>query len=296
MNDKSSNALLLLIIAGLLVLSGLMGYMWYRYATQPAIATQSLPAQKEKTALASVRDSLKQAYQQTLTALPHTISYDSLEYKMAELARLKEEVGELLQKNSTLAELETARLKILELQTKIEELRRKTLLIEEENKRLNAALNKLVRRSAGNDVPATNFSSRPEPRVAIVPAVQISLTDWRLTGLVTKGGAEEEVQEADEAEKLKGSFHLRATQNFNGELFIVVRQPDGRVLQTAWDGGAFESASGRKMYSCKLMVDYTKGEEKKLSFSIPTDGLQNGTYTVHVYQNGILVGSSRALF
>lgn len=304
MNDKSSNALLLLIIAGLLVLSGLMGYMWYRYATQPATVSQAIPAVKQNQALASVRDSLQQVYQQTLTSLPPAAlakrdslnaSYDSLQMKMAELAKLKAEVGELLQKNSTLAELETARFKIMELQTKIEELRRKTLLIEEENRRLNATLNKLVRRNSNSEAATTTLSYRSEPRAATAPAPEIFLSDWQLNGLVSKGVKEDETPDAEEAEKLKGSFSLKANQSFNAELFIVVRQPDGRVLQSAWEGGAFESSSGRKMYSCKLAVDYTKGEEKKLVFSIPTDGLQKGTYTMQVYHNGALVGSSRAV-
>jgi hypothetical protein len=72
---------------------------------------------------------------------------------------------------------------------------------------------------------------------------------------------------------------------------VVVLRPDNKVLQTsAWESGRFETKEGTKIYSCKIKFEYTKGENKKLSFSLNSDKSQKGTYTLQVYYNGSMIG------
>ena len=98
---------------------------------------------------------------------------------------------------------------------------------------------------------------------------------------------------ADKAEKLAGSFTVinYNSQLTNAEMFVVVLQPDGRVLKTSgWESGAFVTAKGKKIYSYKLNFNYSRGEVKRLQFSLRTDKLIKGNYTMEVYYNGTVIG------
>ncbi len=103
-----------------------------------------------------------------------------------------------------------------------------------------------------------------------------------------------QLQAIDEAEttRLSGSMNVINNVETNElvEMFVVILQPDGKPLkQSAWNTGSFETKEGTRIYSCKLRFDCAKGENKSLSFSVPSTEFQKGKYSILVYHKGIMV-------
>ena len=100
-----------------------------------------------------------------------------------------------------------------------------------------------------------------------------------------------EVANAEETEKFIGSLTVRnSLVQGIGEVMLVLIQPDGKVLRSAWESGSFDTDGGKKIYSRKIKFDYNKGEARRINFSVPADNIQKGTYTLQVYSNGKVIG------
>ena len=86
---------------------------------------------------------------------------------------------------------------------------------------------------------------------------------------------------------------LSRIRTSNAEIMVVLVQPDGKVVKSsAWESGSFETPEGRRIYSCKVRFEYSKGEAKRLSFSVNADKCVKGNYTVQLYQNGVMIAKS----
>ena len=100
----------------------------------------------------------------------------------------------------------------------------------------------------------------------------------------------QETNTADDAEKIVGTFTVKnLPAKGNGELLIVVLQPDGKVVKNSvWESGTFESADGKKIYSRKLYAEATN-EEKQLNFSLTPERFLKGDYTMQIWYNGNMI-------
>lgn len=303
---KSSNSLLLLLVSLLLVIvSGILlwtwGYRVYNKNDNGTVKTQ--PA--DSAAIARVvRDSLQQQYTATLQELNTQIDstlYGSdslrgqLSAKLEEFFRLRDEINELLKDKSGSFKQDLAKQKIIELQIKVQELRNRNADVEQENKKLNALLAQLKdleKNNPGQDnARRVSYDSRAADNNTPVSAV-FTASDLRLSAMMTDNDRETETSSAQQTEKLVGSFVVRnAGAVNNSEIMVVVVQPDGRVLKgSAWESGIFSTPEGKKIYSYKLSFDYSRGESKKLLFSLSADKYQKGNYIMQVYHNGSLIG------
>jgi hypothetical protein len=107
---------------------------------------------------------------------------------------------------------------------------------------------------------------------------------------------EQETVQTKKADKFVASFVLQNNmqQQMNAEVFVIVTQPDGKVLQnSAWESGFFDSnGQGKKSYTRKVKFDYDKGEQKRLIFSLETDNFLPGRYTMQVWHHGLLIGET----
>jgi hypothetical protein len=75
------------------------------------------------------------------------------------------------------------------------------------------------------------------------------------------------------------------------ELVIAIREPSGRIMiGEGWNAGTFDTKDGRKEYTRKVRFEYTRGEQKRLIFSVQTETFQKGTYKMNVYHNGVVIG------
>ena len=294
-------SILLLIATGLLIIS--VYYFYYRLPVQVTVASN---ASKDTTAVAkNTNDSLVRMYASTISELDKNLeaawsNTDSLktnlDIKLDEFHNLRNEIIAVLKERGTNGDLGAARQKIVELQQRIEALHYTNMDVEKENKRLLALLTRLTdydnkialqNRTAGDVVNrASNSKVTGNGDIFL-------LNDLHFSAIQIENERELETSKADQTEKLSGSFKIKSRniQSSNAEIIIVVVQPDGKVAQNStWDAGTFETAEGKKIYSGKLSIDYSKGEVKQMVFSLSADKYQHGDYTLKVYHKGILIG------
>ncbi len=320
----SKSSLLLLVSLILFLMSFIIlctwGYNTYYKSKEakrrPALAIDdSATIAKATRAIANAtRDSLQKIYTATIkdldSKLDSTWKYgDSLkgplDIKLDEFFKLRNEITTILKDKSSNANLGIARQKINELQKRVEELVGRNKDVEQENKRLYAMLKQLsvnMKEPEQQNVRPMVFENKTVPDQAVnsnnsntanASAVFIA-SDLRLAALMeTDNNKELETFQAIQTDKLVGSFIVKNDNNpnNNAEVVVVVLQPNGQVLQkSSWESGTFTTIEGKKIYSCKMRFDYSKGEVKKLNFSLSSDKYMKGNYIMQIYHNGVLIG------
>lgn len=254
------------------------------------------------------RDSLQKIYTATIQNLGELDSTwaqgdslkSDLDVKLNEFYKLRNEIAGILKSPVKKEDLDLAQQKITELQKKIEQLRNRTMDVESENKRLYAVLQQLTRSSKTGTQAATPIVYDDRPTASNIPAktdagLNFSTSELRLSAVMVDGSREQETYQALQADKFVGSFNIKnpALLSKNSEIYVVLIQPNNRVLQaSAWESGRFDTKDGKKIYSCKLKFEYNRGENKKLSFSLNTDNPLKGTYTMQLYFNGDMIGKA----
>ncbi len=265
-----------------------------------------------KAIATATRDSLQKVYAATVkeldSKLDSTWDYaDSLkgplDEKLNDFFKLRNEITSILKDKNNTDNLGIARQKITELQKRVEELSGRNKDVELENNRLYAMLKQLsnnIKEPEQQNVRPVVFDNKPESTILPVKN-NISKTinayiisDLKLSALIeTDNNKVIETYQAIETDMLTGSFTLKNDNgpNNNIEVIIVVIQPDGKVLQkSSWESGTFTSVEGKKIYSCKMKFDVTKGEAKRLNFSLTSDKYVKGNYIMQVYHNGMIIG------
>lgn len=252
----------------------------------------------------ATRDSLQKIYAATISQLGNRID-SSLQHadsirvplgaQMAEFYKLQEEIVNILKDNSNIKDLGLARDKITELQRRITVITGKYNEVEADNKRLYAMISQLsgANKSTTTNIKPVVMESSPAPVKGVGGENTFIAYDLRLSALSISDEREMETQQAFQTDKFVGSFIVKNNNALNNvaEMIIVIVQPDGRVMQkSAWESGTFETHEGKKIYSCKMRFDYTKGEPKKLLFSVNADKYQKGNYSMQVYYKGNMIG------
>jgi hypothetical protein len=305
---RDTKSLLLLLVSLLLVLVSFIliwtwGYNFYtkNVATKPQTAQS---AADSATIANKVSDSLQRLYAASLkdldVQLDSTLSSsdslnNQLDSKLAEFYRLKEEISTILKNKNTNNGLADAKQKIGELQSKVDNLKQKNQVVDKENKKLYDVVNDLVRaeKPPGKNSLSAGMLKNNEPEKMNAAYSAFTASDIRLFAVANKDDKETETNAAEKTDKLTGAFTV---MNFNSaltnaEMMVVVTKPDGKVLKgSGWDAGTFNTAEGRKIYSYKFNFTYTRGEAKRLAFSLKAGNLSKGSYTMEVYQNGLMIG------
>lgn len=308
MRDTKSLLLLLVSLMLVLVSFGLLwtwGYRFYNKDDQPKTEVTK-PAALDSAAVANaVKDSLQKVYTATLQDLDSQldstlINTDSLknelDFKLNEFYRLRNEITTILNRRNTGTDIKMAKQKISELQNKVQDFKDLNRDVENENSKLNAVLNQLgSKENKAEDnsrkPPANDTKPVPEKPVPVSPVFTTS--DLRLSAMSLTNDDETETNSAEKADKISGAFTV---MNFNGqftniEMVVVVLQPNGRVLKTSgWESGTFNTPNGKKVYSYKFNFNYSRGEAKRLQFSLKAANLTRGSYTMEIYYNGQIIG------
>jgi len=301
---RDTKSLMLLLVSLLLVLvSFVLIWTWgYNfYARKEAARTTIITVPVDSAAIAGrVKDSLQKLYTATLNELDiqldSTLSHsdslkNELDVKLAEFYRLRTEIVALLRNRNTNNNnnFTVARQKINELQNKVDDLKDKNLVVDNENKKLYEVLNQISK----HEKQADN-NARPASPERGVPAYSLfTASALRLSAVSNTDEKETETNVAEKTDKLNGSFTVVNfnSQLTNAEMMVVVVKPDGRVLKgSSWDSGTFTTAEGKKIYSYKFNFTYSRGEAKRLLFSLKSAALMPGNYTMEVYQNGQVIG------
>ena len=221
-----------------------------------------------------------------------------LNTKLAEIYRLRSEIASILKKNNIKKEdLDQARKKTTELQQLVSELQNKNSTIEEEKKQISLAfeeVNNQVRKLEGNMQQLSQENKILLEKVKL--ASTFIVTDLKISPVMVKNDREVETNVAQKASKLVVSFDVKnnVTQYDNTEVFVVITQPDGKVLNTdVWESYSMDTNTGGKIgYTRMVKFDYQKGETKHLLFTINPDDYQKGNYSLQVYHNGYKIGET----
>ena len=245
------------------------------------------------------RDSLEKIYNNTVTDIKNNLpptnarnSSDEIKIKLKELDTLREEIKVLLSDKNNNTDLLLAKVKIEELQQKVYFLQSKYTGIETENKRLqNLIIQLLNAKTTNSESPSTvtneKIKTTVEKRYASKSPIAASL---HLFAVVNNNTNEQETTTAENAEKMVGTFVVKnLPAKGNGELLIVVLQPDGKVVKNSvWESGTFETTEGKKIYSRKIYTE-TASEEKQLNFSLTPDRFLKGDYIMQIWYNGSMI-------
>ncbi len=308
MKDTKTSLLLLLSLVLLtlsLVLLSIWGYQFYYTGKTNNLkniaGSTAVSVTEQKTN--AIRDSLQKEYASTIIKLDNRIEstknaadsvIGNVDSKLEEINKLKKEIAIILKRDNGPQNLDNAREKINDLQQKVEQLRNRNLDVEKENKRLNVLLEKLTNTKA--DVEENNKKTNSANKTVndkLVSTPTFIVTELRLTALMTNEEEKEnETNDADDTEKMAGSFIFQCSnyEATGADVIVVVLQPNGKVLQNSvWETATFDTPEGRKTYSAKLHFDCSKGEAKRLLFSLTTDKFESGNYTVQLYFHGAVV-------
>lgn len=303
---RDTRSLLLLLVSLLLVIvSFVLIWTWgYSYYTKKEESKTIIVSPDAAAITDRIRDSLQKEYTATLNQLDIQLDstlYNSdslkiqLDVKLAEFYRLREEIAAILKNRNNNNNFTVAKQKIGELQNKVDDLKDKNQDVENENKKLTDVISQIKTTETNPD--------RNQKTISTVKAVSseknntvyqpFSASDLRLAAVMNTAENETETTLAERTEKLNGSFTVVNfnSQLSNAEMMVVVLKPDGRVLKSsAWDSGTFNTVDGKKIYSYKFIFNYSRGEAKRLLFSIKGVSLAKGNYTMEVYHNGLLIG------
>lgn len=217
----------------------------------------------------------------------------NIELKYNEFTQIRKDIAQLLDDSKTPAEMEAASDKLLLLQQRLDEWRKKYNDVAAENLRLSNLLRQLTgnnSRPAASPVSINNTNSLPSKDAEVSPATDGTTAPQGVQAQLVQLRAETEGDNA----KIKGN--LDVSSNFNTasvEMYVVITQPDGKPLrQSGWNSGSFDTREGARIYSCKLRFDIDKGQNKTLNFTVPTNSIQKGTYNVQVYHKGQMIARS----
>ena len=211
---------------------------------------------------------------------------------------MKAEIAAILKKNNVKKEdLELARKKTTELQLLVQELTSKNNTVEEEKQQISTALDNVniqMKNMEGNVQQLTNENKVLAEKVTI--ASTFNASEISLTPVAVRNDKEKETSVADKVSKLVVSFSVQNNISDEpvSEVYIVITQPDGKVLKTdVWDAFSIDTRKeGKKSYTRKVRFDYEKGESKKLIFSLNADDYMKGNYKLQVYHNGYMIGQT----
>lgn len=298
MRDTKS-LLLLLVSLLLIVVSFVLIWTWgYNFYTRndtnkPAVV---MAAPDSAAIAAKVSDSLQRVYDAALKELDirldSTLSNsdslsNQLDAKLAEFYRLRAEIANLLKSRNN--NFVSAQQKIGELKTKVNDLNEKNQVVDKENRNLQAVMNDMAK----TDKPASKNPANITAEKITPPASAFIASELRLAAINNSGDTETETSSAEKTDKFTGAFTVVNfnSQYTNAEMMVVVLKPDGKPLKgSGWDSGTFNTPEGKKIYSYKFNFTSTRGEPRRLAFSIKGSPVNKGNYIMEVYHNGIVIG------
>ena len=269
--------------------------------------------------------------QENNTALVRTHNSIEPVVEAGEIKRLKAEIEWLLKNKSGDAELKLANQKIDELEQKLNRLSEANSEVEKENTRLLAVLKKLSEnrliqdqssktwpvvyedksrvnrqeaipvkqqfvKNTKSETPVNHINAKTNIPVTVdkTEAGFLSVESMNMQAITVTDNKEIETHQAFLTDKFVAELKISKNSfpDKTGELYIIITQPDGKVLQkSTWESGTFISADGKKVYSCRLRFDISRAEKQKLVFSINAPNFQKGNYIMQVYGKKGLITS-----
>lgn len=269
---------------------------------------------KDSIAVAqAVQDSLQQLYARSMQTLDRKLDSTkfgadslrfTLESKLIEINRLRTEINNILKnRGASQADMLTARQKITELQSLVEEMKGQKLTMEEEKQQLSETMNRLNGEISGLQENVRKLGDENKSLTDKMTLASLFVaSEIKLSPVMVKNDKEVETTLAKKTSKFIISFTVQNNMtDFDAtDVFIIITQPDGKVLTPdVWESATpMTTHSGdRKNYTRKVRFEYFKGEAKQLTFSINADAYQSGAYSLQLYHKGHKIGqTSKTLY
>ncbi|MGN6193473.1 MAG: hypothetical protein ACTHOB_00945 [Ginsengibacter sp.] len=297
MKDRKSLYLLifaLLVVTISFILISIWGYNFYFQPKVPQTVTQEIQQPVPIAKKTSMKDSLQVLLASTVQQLGNEDStfYDSstdktLELKLLEFNKLKNEIAEILKNKSSSKDMSEASEKIGQLQKSVDELRSKNDEVAKENMRLNKVLKQLI-----TENKPTERKTKTVDKVNYTGPLPVLVSHLSFKGVAESDNNERETNIAAQTVKLTGSFLLSAKPTNNSpSIYVVIVKPDGNtLLNSSWQSGTFETSSGRQTYSALIHFDNVKDNNNRLQFTIDARKFQKGKYAMQIYHQGTMIG------
>ncbi|HMG67181.1 MAG TPA: hypothetical protein VK588_05820 [Chitinophagaceae bacterium] len=300
--SDSKNFLLLLVSIGLI---GTWVYHLYdksQYSNhQFEVLVKDTLATRE-----AVKDSLQKLFNEKTVELDTTRMVEdslkgTLDSSMTKIFDLRRQIGDILKnRNATRSDLKKATELIAEYKEEIEEMKAQNNDLEGERMRLTGVLGQLNDEMKNlQDNMQRITQENKELNETIGEASTFVASELCLSAVTLKPGKREtEATVAKKANKFIFSFTIQnnVARSSPYDVYVIITQPDNKVLQDdVWGAGAdyfVSKTEGNKAYTAKIHFDYTKGEKKKIIYTIQPDNFLAGAYTFQVYQNGISLGET----
>jgi TolA-binding protein len=220
--------------------------------------------------------------------------------RSAEIARLKEEVRNILSKKSAdKAELGRAQNMIAELNGKIDSYVMEIEKLKGENQQLTA---QNVQITSERDNFKRNLDTIEVKKQELEKTVEIASTfsayNIKMTPIDERRKGREKVKDvAKRVDKLRISFDVdnRIAKDGKTDFYVCMKAPDGTPVSVeALGSGKFTTREeGEKGFTFKVPVDYQPGQRKHIDFDWKQNSkFQTGDYKIEVYQNGFKIGES----
>lgn len=241
-----------------------------------------------------IQDSLQLVYQGTLNNLGAQLDaakntadtlQGQLDARMQEIIQLKTEIAALLVKaNPGREELSLAAKKTARLQQLVSSIPSKSKTVIAQNTVKVTSEKATINLNENNEALEQNIKSP-----------YFTITNLNMTNASSGDANESAFGNSSGINKIYISFSVQNnTTDFpNAEIFAVVTQPDGKVIQDAWESASMETRNGTKKYTRKMKFEYLKGETRQIQFNLKSDDYEKGNYSVQLYQNGYLIGQTK---
>ena len=295
------------LLLGLLAF-GLVGTWVYHFYDKSQYSKQTPQILADSiTVSEATRDTLESMYSAVNRIDTVTISNDSLSIalkgelgeKIREIRSLKNQVATILKKKQlNNADMKEARSLIRDLQQKIAAVQVQNDSLINEKGKLSQILDELGKEMAVMQLNMQRVTNEnKEMARTLSEASTFVASELRLVAMNLRAEEkEEETNSVKKADKFVVSF---VVQNYindvpGAELVIAIKEPTGRIMiGEGWNAGTFDTrAEGRKEFTRKVRFEYTKGEQKRIIFSIDTEKFQKGIYRMLVYHNGVMIGET----
>lgn len=307
MEFKEKRITFLILLAVFLLLAAFVLLMIWAFVFNMGRPEKANKSNEPKTAMLhqanTANNAQQEKYEATWNQLNQQLdvansSADSIqaniEIKYNEFTQIRKDIAQILEDNRTPAQMEAAADKLLQLQQRLEEWRKKYNDVAAENIRLSNLLRQLTGNNKAAAIPASENATHS---IASKAMAEESLTEGATTASAPAIQAQlVQLRAETEGDNAQIKGHLDVSSNFNNssvEMYLVITQPDGKPLrQSGWNSGSFDTREGARIYSCKLRFDIDKGQNKTLNFTVPTHTIQKGTYHVLVYHKGQMIARS----
>ena len=295
-NKNSGNKFFMMLSGVLFVLVLVLGWQFYSQKTKAdaeAVVNNSLTGERDSlnTELASLQTEFTQMQEDNQGLKTQLSSKDSvIQIKIVEIQKLIQS-GDATQLKKAKAELASLRKMNQMYEMQIDSLKIVNAKLTDENTLVKAE----VESEKGKNSELSSVNTKLSEKVALGSILKAN--DLLVAGVFFKSNGEKEkaTSKAKKVEKIKTCFKLsenKVVDKGTKDVFLRIIAPDGKVLTQGDESSKFSYNGQDVLYSVKKDIYYDNKEADMCVYASKGMELMSGNYTIEVYTDGHMIGSS----